>query len=55
MDKKSLSERDICTKFITPALRKADRTLVLDGRTKLENGGAKLDHRAANRSCFWAE
>ena len=21
----------------------------------LENGGAKLDHRAANRSCFWAE
>jgi type I restriction enzyme R subunit len=23
MDKKSLSERDICTKFITPALRNA--------------------------------
>ena len=23
MDKRSLSERDICTKFITPALRKA--------------------------------
>ncbi len=23
MDKKSLSERDICTKFITPALRKS--------------------------------
>ncbi len=23
--------------------------------TKHENGGAKLDHRAANRSCFWAE
>ena len=23
IDKKSLSERDICTKFITPALRKA--------------------------------
>ena len=23
MDKKSLSERDICTKFITPALRRA--------------------------------
>ena len=22
---------------------------------KSENGGAKLDHRAANRSCFWAE
>ncbi len=21
----------------------------------IENGGAKLDHRAANRSCFWAE
>ena len=27
-------------------------TLVKD---RLENGGAKLDHRAANRSCFWAE
>ena len=23
--------------------------------TMAENGGAKLDHRAANRSCFWAE
>jgi type I site-specific restriction endonuclease len=23
MDKRSLSERDICTKFITPALRQA--------------------------------
>ena len=23
MDKKSLSERDICTKFITPAVKKA--------------------------------
>lgn len=23
MDKRSLSERDICTRFITPALRKA--------------------------------
>ena len=23
MDKKSLSERDVCTKFITPALRRA--------------------------------
>ena len=22
---------------------------------QIENGGAKLDHRAANRSCFWAE
>ena len=21
----------------------------------VENGGAKLNHRAANRSCFWAE
>ena len=25
------------------------------GRSANENGGAKLDHRAANRSCFWAE
>ena len=24
-------------------------------RVAYENGGAKLDHRAANRSCFWAE
>ena len=24
MDKKSLSERDICTKYITPAIEKAD-------------------------------
>ena len=24
-------------------------------RVAPENGGAKLDHRAANRSCFWAE
>lgn len=24
MDKRNFSERDICTKFITPALRKAD-------------------------------
>ena len=24
-------------------------------RRRFENGGAKLDHRAANRSCFWAE
>ena len=25
------------------------------GHAFSENGGAKLDHRAANRSCFWAE
>ena len=25
------------------------------GAVERENGGAKLDHRAANRSCFWAE
>ena len=25
------------------------------GYVDSENGGAKLDHRAANRSCFWAE
>ncbi|MHB1565229.1 MAG: hypothetical protein ACYCXG_00665 [Acidiferrobacter sp.] len=24
MDKRALSERDICTKFITPALRRAE-------------------------------
>ncbi len=26
-----------------------------DDLLALENGGAKLDHKAANRSCFWAE
>ena len=35
----------------------ANRGLDIDQNTlyPLENGGAKLDHRAANRSCFWAE
>ena len=28
---------------------------LLKERKMVENGGAKLDHRAANRSCFWAE
>ena len=29
--------------------------VLLAGVRVVENGGAKLDHRAANRSCFWAE
>ncbi len=32
-----------------------DRLTGLPNREAFENGGAKLDHRAANRSCFWAE
>ena len=31
------------------------RELEKNVRQAVENGGAKLDHRAANRSCFWAE
>lgn len=32
MDKRSLSEREICTKFITPALRKAGWDQLLQTR-----------------------
>lgn len=32
MDKRQLSERDICTKFITPALKKAGRGGILRPR-----------------------
>ena len=39
MDKKSLSERDICTKFITPALRQAGWDEMLH-----ENAGAIIHH-----------
>ncbi len=39
MDKKSLSERDICTKFITPAVKRAGwcayRTLDLSGERSI--------------------
>jgi type I restriction enzyme S subunit len=35
MDKRSLSERDICTKFITPALRRAGWDELLQIRTDL--------------------
>ena len=38
-------ERTVALKFLAQHL--------LDDED--ENGGAKLDHRAANRSCFWAE
>ena len=33
-----------------PLFSQSDRA-----KGRIENGGAKLDHRAANRSCFWAE
>jgi len=35
MDKKSLSERDICTKFITPAVRAADWDKMLQIREEV--------------------
>jgi len=35
MDKRSLSERDICTKFITPALRKAGWDEILQIREEV--------------------
>ena len=35
MDKRSLSERDICTKFITPALRKAGWDAILQIREEV--------------------
>jgi hypothetical protein len=40
MDKRSLSERDICTKFITPALRKAgwDEMLQISEEVSLTKG-----------------
>ena len=33
----------------------ARKEVVFGAARTYENGGAKLDHRAANRSCFWAE
>ncbi len=55
-----------CTRFLAKAVLFAAALLIIQpvpvnaqGRpVKIsvnENGGAKLDHRAANRSCFWAE
>ncbi len=55
MDKKILSERDICSKFITPALRKAGWDLETQIREEfsLTNGRiivrGKLHTRAANK------
>ena len=49
-DKQALSERDICTKFITPALRAADvvlaRLLQLRELATLEARVADLERRA---------
>ena len=55
MDKKDLSERDICTKFITPAVEKAgwDITTQIREEFPLTNGRiivrGKLHTRAANK------
>ncbi len=57
MDKKSLSERDICTKFITPAIIKAgwdrDRQFLeevsfTDGKIYVRG---KLTARGAKKAC----
>ncbi len=54
MDKKTLSERDICTKFITPALEKAgwnkqlqflEEVSFTDGKILVEGKLTKRDHR----------
>ena len=42
--------------FLKALVRHIERPLlIIWDRLPAENGGAKLDHRAANRSCFWAE
>jgi hypothetical protein len=43
MDKRVLSERDICTKFITPALRQAGWDEMLQIREEVSQGS---DHRS---------
>lgn len=41
VDKKELSERDICTKFITPAIKQANwRERQIREEVKLTNGGS---------------
>jgi type I restriction enzyme R subunit len=55
MDKKRLSERDICTKFITPALEKVGWNIITQIREEfpLTNGRiivrGKLHTRAKNK------
>jgi hypothetical protein len=51
MDKSVLSERDICTKFITPALRKAgwDEMLQIREEVSFTNGRHRQDlHRVSD-------
>lgn len=50
MDKKSLSERDICTKFITPAVKKAG--CVKDGMPALLRWPALLSMRQRSLPMF---
>jgi type I site-specific restriction endonuclease len=47
MDKRSLSERDICTKFITPALRRAGWTKMSMPQVALSCGCSKINRFAA--------
>ncbi|MDP3177818.1 MAG: type I restriction endonuclease subunit R, partial [Spirochaetaceae bacterium] len=55
MDKKGLSERDICTKYITPALEKAGWDSLLQVREELSLTAGrvivrgKLHSRAKNK------
>ncbi len=55
MDKKSLSERDICTKFITPALRKAgwDENAAPDGRWRSYSYEELLARDKTSLDIFW--
>ena len=50
MDKKALSERDICTKYITPAIEKADwKQNQFREEVKLTDGRVKVTGRLASR------
>lgn len=50
MDKKELSERDICTKFITPAIKQANwKERQIREEVKLTNGRIIVKGSSANR------
>jgi type I site-specific restriction endonuclease len=50
MNKKQLSERDICTKFITPSLRQAGRDEITQLREEVSfTNPAQSDRRVALR------
>ena len=49
-----LTDTDIAGQYGFADLASGEYSLYFE-LADYENGGAKLDHRAANRSCFWAE